>query len=128
MTNRFVSFLEAVGHDFKVGLERILPYAESAGEVAIQLFAPALGPLFNSTVTAVALAEQKAAALGKQTGTGVQKLADVIQIMGPVIAAGLADAGKANDQAAVAAYINSVVLILNSIPAPAGSAVPALTK
>ena len=67
----FTSFLKAIGHDFKVGLEHILPIAESAGEAAVQIFLPALSPLFNSTVTAVILAEQKAAALGKQDGSGV---------------------------------------------------------
>jgi hypothetical protein len=114
--SKFLSILETIGRDFKKGLDAILPYAETAGEVAVNIFAPALGPLFNSTVTAVSLAEQKAAALGKQTGTGAQKLADVLQIMEPVIAQGLADAGKASDTAAVTNYINAIVTILNAAP------------
>ncbi len=114
----FLSFLKAVGHDFKRGLDYILPWAAGAGEVAVSLFAPALGPLFNSTVSAVVLAEQKAAALGIQSGTGAQKLADVLQLMEPVIAAGLKDAGKDSSTAAVTAYINSVVQVLNAAPAP----------
>jgi hypothetical protein len=118
VSNKFVSFLEALGRDFKKGLDFILPLAEGAGEVAVSIFAPALGPLFNTTVSAVALAEQKATALGAQNGSGAQKLADVVQIAGPVIAAGLADAGKSNDNTAVQSYINSVVAILNAIPAP----------
>ena len=127
MTNKFVSFLEAVGRGFKKGLDFILPIAETAGEVAVSIFAPALGPLFNQTVAAVMTAEQSAAAVGKQTGTGVQKLASVVQLMGPLIAQGLADAGKANDEAAVQAYINSIVTILNSIPAPPAPAPPVTT-
>ena len=115
----FKSFLQAVGHDFKVGLRFILPWAEGAGEMAISLFAPALGPLFNSTVSAVVLAEQKAAALGRQDGSGPQKLADVLQLMEPVIAAGLKDAGKDSSTAAVTNYINAVVQVLNAAPAPA---------
>jgi hypothetical protein len=113
----FKSFLAAVGSDFKKGLDFILPWAATAGEVAVQTFAPALGPMFNATVSAVVLAEQKAAAL-KQAKSGTQKLADVLQLMEPVIAQGLADAGKANDQAAVVAYINAVVGVLNAAPAP----------
>lgn len=117
MSNKFVSFLETIGRDFKKGLDFILPLAQGAGEVAVSIFAPALGSLFNTTVAAVALAEQKATALGKQTGSGAQKLADVLQIAGPVISQSLADAGRSNDDAAVQNYINSVVAILNAIPA-----------
>lgn len=112
----FKSWLQKVGEDFKKGLDFILPWAATAGETAVSIFAPALGPLFNSTVTAVATAEQNAAALGKQTGSGAQKLAAVVQIAGNIIKQGLADAGKANDDAAVQAYINSVVTILNAAP------------
>lgn len=121
MSSKFVSFLEAVGKDFQKGLAFMLPIAASSGEVAVAAFAPALGPLFNSTVSAVVLAEQKYAALKTQTGTGAQKLADVVQLIGPVVSQGLADAGKANDQAAVTGYINSVVSVLNAAPAPAPS-------
>jgi hypothetical protein len=118
MTNKFWSFLEAVGRDFKKGLTFILPFAQGAGEVAISLFAPALGPLFNQTVNAVITAEQAAAAVGKQTGSGAQKLAAVVQLMGPLIAQGLVDAGKASDIAAVQSYINAVVQVLNAAPSP----------
>ena len=114
----FKSWLQHIGSEFKKGLEFILPIAEGAGEVAVQLFAPALGPMFNSTVAAVAMAEQKAAALGKQSGTGAQKMADVLQLMEPVIAQGLVDAGKTNSTADVTKYIESVVTILNTLPAP----------
>jgi hypothetical protein len=118
MSNKFVSFLEAVGRDFQKGLLAILPYAAGPAEVAVAAFAPALGPMFNTTVSAVVLAEQKYAALKLQTGTGASKLADVVQLIGPVVSQGLADAGKANDTAAVAGYINSVVAVLNAAPAP----------
>lgn len=118
MSNKFISFLETVGRDFKKGLDFILPWAAGAGEVAVGLFAPALGPLFNQTVNAVVTAEQAAAAIGKQTGSGSQKLASVVQLMGPLIAQALADVGKANDALAIQAYINAVVTILNAAPAP----------
>lgn len=124
MTNKFVSFLETVGRDFKKGLDFILPWAAGAGEVAVSLLAPSLGSLFNQTVNAVVTAEQAAAAVGKQTGSGAQKLASVVQLMGPLIATALADAGKSNDTASVQAYINAVVTILNAAPAPAASTAP----
>jgi hypothetical protein len=126
MTSKFVSFLETVGKDFNKGLKFVLPWAEGAGEVAVAAFAPSLGPLFNSTVAAVVTAEQSAAAVGKQSGTGASKLAAVVQLMGPLIAQGLADAGKAHDDAAVQSYVNSVVTVLNAAPAPTPAANPAL--
>src|SRR5579864_6037661 len=95
----FISFLKKVGADFKKGLDFVLPIAETGGEIAVSLFAPALAPMFNQTVTAVVLAEQKAAALKNQDGSGTQKLADVVQILGPVIQQGLVDAGKPNSAA-----------------------------
>lgn len=115
----FKSFLDAVGKDFKKGLDFVLPWAATAGEAAVTVFAPTLGPMFNATVSAVVLAEQKAAALGKQIGSGPQKLADVLQLLEPVISQGLADAGKPSDRNAVIQYINAVVAVLNGAPAPA---------
>jgi len=115
----FKSWLQKVGEDFKKGLDFILPYAETAGEAAVGVFAPQLGPLFNSTVTAIATAEQNFTALGKQSGSGASKLSAVLQIAGGLIKQGLADAGKASDDAAVQGYINSVVTVLPRISAPA---------
>jgi hypothetical protein len=121
----FKSWLVKVGEDFKKGLDFILPWAEGAGEVAVSIFAPALGPLFNHTVAAVATAEQNFTALGKQNGTGAQKLSSVVQIIGGLIKQGLADAGRPNSDAAVEEYINAVVQILNAAPAPSSSTPPA---
>jgi hypothetical protein len=115
----FKSWLQNVGEDFKKGLDFLLPWAETAGETAVSIFAPALGPLFNQTVSAIAMAEQNFAAIGKQSGTGASKLASVIAIAGGLIKKGLEDAGKASDEAAVQNYINSIVTILNAAPAPA---------
>lgn len=122
MANKFVSLLEHAGQAFKKGLDVILNIAETEGEVAVATFAPQLGPIFNSTVTAIALAEQKYAALGQQSGSGQKKLADVLTIAEPVIAQALADAGKDHDTQAVTNYINSVVAVLNAAPAPVPAA------
>jgi len=108
----FKSFLQKIGEDFA----KALPWLQKA-DATVSLFDPALGALFNTTLNIVSVVEQKWAALGKQTGTGVQKLADAVQIGEPVIAQGLKLAGKASDTAAVENYINSVVEIANTTPA-----------
>jgi hypothetical protein len=113
------TFLEAVGKDFKKGLDAILPYAETVGEAAVAAYAPALGPLFNQTVNAVVTAEQAAVAAGKQSGTGVSKLSAVVALAGPLIEQGLKDAGKSATATDVANYVSSVVTVLNTAPAPA---------
>jgi hypothetical protein len=114
--NRFVSFLDAVGHDFKVGLDKCLPFAATAGEIGVGIFAPSISALFNQTVNAVVTAEQSAAAVGKQTGSGASKLASVVALMGPLIKTALTDAGKPNDDTSVQGYVNAVVTILNAVP------------
>lgn len=110
----FKSVLQTIGEDFLKGL----PWLEKAGSV-VTLFDPALGTLFNQTLNIVATVEQKWAALGKQSGTGAQKLADAVQIGEPVIAQGLKLAGKSSTTADVTNYINAVVAVANSAPAPA---------
>lgn len=117
MTNKFVSWLDHVGHDFKKGLDPALKIAGTAGEIAVGIFFPALGPLFSQTVSAIATAEQNAVSLGL-SGTGLtQKLPQVVQIMGGLIKQGLADVGASNDDASVEKYISAVVTILKALPA-----------
>ena len=110
----FKSFLTALGQDFA----KALPWMQKGGSV-LALFDPSLGALFNTTLNIVAVVEQKWAALGQQSGTGVQKLADAIQIGEAVIAQGLKLAGKSSTTADVTNYINAVVAIANTTPAPA---------
>lgn len=113
----FKSVLSEVGHDIKKVFDFILPFAASTGSVAVGIFAPQLGPLYNATVQAVITAEAKWAAIGKSQGTGQQKLADVVQSIGPLISQALKDAGKDNSDAAVQTYVSAVVTILNTAPA-----------
>jgi hypothetical protein len=115
--NKFIGFLETIGRDFK----KALPWIASMGEAAVSAFLPGVSAIFNQTVAAVVTAEQSAAAIGKQNGTGPQKLAAVVQLMGPLIAVALADAGKPNDTAAVEAYVSAIVTVLNTTPATTGT-------
>jgi hypothetical protein len=114
--NSFISFMEHVGHDLKVGLPKALIVAESAGEVAVDIFAPGASALFNQTVAAVSTAEQAAVVAVAQNGPPVQKLASVVAIMGPIIKQALTDVGKPNDDASVQKYVSAVVTILNAVP------------
>jgi hypothetical protein len=111
------SWLTSVGEAVEKDFEAALPWLQKGGAV-LSIFDPSLGALFNTTVNIVATVEQKYAVLGKQTGSGEQKLADAVQIGEPIIAQGLKLAGKASDTAAVTGYINSVVNVLNAVPAP----------
>ena len=109
----FKSVLQKIGEDF----EKALPWIAKGGQI-LGVFDPALGAVFSTTCNIVATVEQKYAALGKQSGTGTSKLADALQIGEPVIAQGLKLAGKASDTAAVTGYINAVVAVMSTAPAP----------
>jgi hypothetical protein len=117
MANRFISFLSHVGSAFKKGLDPTLKVAATAGEVAVQIFAPEFSGLFHQTILAVMTAEQSATAAGLMKA-GPQKLAAVVQLMGPLIKQALIDVGRPDDDAAIERYISSVVTILQAIPVP----------
>lgn len=114
----FKSLLEHVGHDLKTGLRIALPFAEIGGQIAADVFG--FGPAYHATIVAVVLAEQKAVAL-KADKSGKQKLADVLQLVEPIVAQALRDAGRDSSTEAVTGYIEAVVNILNAAPAPPSS-------
>ena len=119
MANKFIGFLETIGKDFKRGLMDIQPYTEGAAEVGIAVFAPELGPLFNKVASAVMLAEQSSTAAGK-TQNGPDKLASVLQLIGPLIASTLTDL-TSHPASTPQSYISAVVTILNGIAMKAPS-------
>ncbi|MBZ5697116.1 MAG: hypothetical protein LAN18_01065 [Acidobacteriia bacterium] len=132
MANKFVSFLQSLGRDFKAGLSKLDPFVKKAISVAqaaepeITALDPAIGTIFTTVVTVVSSIEQKFAAMGQQTGTGVQKLAEATSILAPVVTQAFTAAGKAADLPTVQNYISAVVNFLNAIPAtPAPSSTPA---
>jgi hypothetical protein len=83
--------------------------------VAIGL--PAIAPLFNLTVSAIATAETTGqAALGSATGGGPQKLATVIAAIEPQFVQYMASLGLKNPTSAqVTAWINGIVAAFNGI-------------
>jgi hypothetical protein len=125
MANRFVTFLENLGSDFKRGLAALDPFVKKAIAIAqaaepeIAALDPAIGVIFTTVVTTVSTIEQKFAAMGQQTGTGVQKLAEATSILAPVVTQAFTAAGKVADLPTVQNYISAVVNFLNAIPASA---------
>jgi hypothetical protein len=63
---------------------------------------------------AVATVEQKFAAAGSVTGTGAQKLAEVLSIVSPTVTQLLAAEGLNYDQTQVTNIVNAVVAVLNA--------------
>ena len=120
--DKFVSFLDHVGHDFKVGFDS--PVVQAMAKTAITIFAPTALPLFNQTMASVITAEQNAAAIGAQS-SGPQKLASVVSIMGGLIKQALSDVGKPNDDTSVQKYVSAVVTILDATPVSADGTVQA---
>lgn len=120
MSNKFVSFLKAVGHDVKWFLDVILPYAASTGQAAVNIFAPQFGPAYAATVQAVITMEQSAQKVKDAGGTmtSQQKAAAVFGLVGPIIKQALVDAGKDASDVGIQRFIDSVVLILDTAPAP----------
>jgi hypothetical protein len=71
---------------------------------------------------AVLLVEQKYAAAGLQSGTGAQKLAEVLLLAGQTVPSLLTRAGIVADSAYVASLVSAVVAILNVQSMPAAHA------
>jgi hypothetical protein len=128
MSNKFVSFLEAVGQDFKNGLAKIAPWVAKGVAIAqvaepeVAALNPGVGAIFSTVVATVSSIEQKFAAMGQQTGTGVQKLAEATTILQPVVSQAFSAAGLAADTPTVQNYISAVVNFLNAIPSGTASA------
>jgi hypothetical protein len=112
VSNKFVSFLEAIGRDIK----KELPWVAKVAEVGVAGFFPAASPLFNQIANECITAEQNFAAIGQQSGTGPQKAAAVTQVAGNLIQQFLTESGS---KLTVAQYIDTVVNMLNITPPPA---------
>jgi len=70
----------------------------------------------------VLLVEQKYAASGQQSGTGAQKLTEVMTLAGDTVATLLTHAGITVSAAYIESLVSAVVAVLNVQPAPAASA------
>ncbi len=115
----FVSVLETIGKGFAKVLQRAVEYAVPV-ENLVGLWFPAAAPVANevadatsSIQTAVLLVEQKYAASGAQSGTGAQKLAEVMLLTEQSVTALLAKAGVSADTSYIESVVSAVVAILN---------------
>ena len=120
----FIGVLEAIGKDFAKGLTWAVQYALPVEKLVGLLFpaaAPAATAIADATTliqNAVLLVEQKYAASGVQSGTGAQKLAEVITLAGSAVTSLLAEAGVTASSTYVESLVSAVVAILNVQPAP----------
>ena len=125
MSNAFVSMMDKIGHDIMIAWGDVVKYLPAAASLAALIFpaqAAAITGVVNSIdliQQAVATVEQKFAAAGTPTGTGPQKLAHVISMVGPTVTQLLTNEGLNYNQAQVENIINAVVAVLNVQAAPA---------
>ena len=126
------SWLSKVGHWFGKVLKIIATDAQPIEKIALpvaEALLPAFAPeiamadaLFTKIVNEAVAAESVMASAGTATGTGPQKLAQVLGNIGPVLDAWTAanfPGSKQISDASKAGLVNAVVAILNDIsPAP----------
>jgi hypothetical protein len=129
----FIGVLESIGKGFEKGLQWAVAYAVPVEKLVGTLF-PAAAPITTGIAdatslvqTAVLLVEQKFTAAGAQSGTGAQKLAEVILLVDPVVTQLLTEAGIAASSTYVQSLVSAVVAILNvqTMPATAPAAATA---
>lgn len=123
----FTSVLESIGKGFAKGLQWAVAYAVPAEKLAGLLFpqiAPETSAIAGVTTliqTAVLQVEQKFAAAGVQSGTGTQKLAEVLLLAEPAVIQMLKQAGISADSAYIQSLVSAVVAILNVQTMPAAA-------
>jgi hypothetical protein len=115
----FTSVLVAIGKDFEKGLKWAFTYAIPVEKLVATLF-PAAAPIATGLAdattllqSAVLMVEQKYAAANMQSGTGAQKLAEVLQLTEPIVTRLLTEAGIAASTAYIQSLVSAVVAILN---------------
>lgn len=125
----FTSVLVAIGKGFAKGLRWAVQYAVPVEKLVGLLFpfaAPAATEFTDATTLiqhAVLMVEQKYAAAGVQSGTGAEKLAEVLLLSGEAVMALLAKAGVIADTGYVSSLVSAVVAILNVQAGPDSTAI-----
>lgn len=128
----FISVLETIGKEFEKGLKWAVEYSIPVEKLAALLFpaaAPIAGEVESATSliqNAVLLVEQKYAAAGKQSGTGAQKLADVLLLTEQTVTSLLSKGGIAASTSYLQSIVSAIVGILNVQQAAATSTAPAV--
>lgn len=131
MSNAFVSLMDKIGHDIMIAWGDVVKYLPAAASLAALIFpaqAAAITGVVNSVdliQQAVATVEQKFAAAGNPTGTGPQKLAQVLTMVSPTVLQLLQAEGLNYNSVQVTNIVNAVVAVLNVQEAPVTISVPA---
>jgi hypothetical protein len=119
MASKFVSVMETIGNDVKAVWSDVVKYLPAAAKLAELIF-PAETAVIGSAINSVDLiqqavvtVEQKFAAAGNPTGTGTQKLAQVLSIVSPTVTQLLSSEKVPVDSAYITDIVNAVVAILN---------------
>lgn len=124
----FLSVLEQIGKDFEKGLEWAVEYAVPVEKLVALLFpqaAPAIVAVADATSliqNAVLMVEQKYAASGAQSGSGAQKLAEVMALAGSAVVSLLKSADISANSGYVEGLISAVVGVLNVQSMPSKTA------
>jgi hypothetical protein len=111
--------MQAIGRDAKIVFTEVQKYLPEAATLAKLLFpgqSSAVAGVVNSVgliQQAVAVIEQKYAAMGAATGSGAHKLAEAVSIVTPTVTQLLTAEGVPVDQAYIQRITNAVVAILN---------------
>jgi hypothetical protein len=116
--------MEKIGHDIKVVWADVVKYLPLETALASLIFpgSAAAAGVLNSVgliQQAVVAVEQKFAAAGVASGTGEQKLAQVLKMVTPSVMQLLASEKITVDQAEITNIVNAVVAVLNAQPAAA---------
>ena len=132
MANKFVTFLEHLGHLFKVGAEKALAFEakllplESAVAGTVSVIDPALGGTFEGILSSVVKVEQVATAVNATHGTGQQKLATALPeveqaILSNPIFKGKTIANLSLWNTAIEQITSASAQLLNAVAAPNGT-------
>jgi hypothetical protein len=122
--------MEKIGHDIKVVWIDVVKYLPAASALASLIFPAQSGGIpgvvhsVDLIQQAVATVEQKFVAAGAPSGSGPQKLAQVLTMVSPVVTKLLAAEGIDYNQTQITKIINAVCAVMDAIPAPA-TATPA---
>jgi hypothetical protein len=104
-----------MGKDALVGIKDIAAFGQKVQPVAsfigsvISLADPLLAPAVTTVLSTASFVEGQFNAAGQATGTGEQKLATVVTLIGPLVASTLKAAGKPNAASDVNSFISGVV-------------------
>jgi hypothetical protein len=129
MANKFVSFLDKLGADFKLGVTKALALekaaipAEQAVISAISIVSPAIGTTLSDILQPIIQTEQVATAVGANSGTGAQKLSAALPALEAAISADPIFKGKTianlpQWNAAIEAITSSFADLLDSVQSP----------